>query len=273
MITRQARHWKYRLKALKDRVDWRIRKSRYESCFFYTFHKCASTLFSSFLLKNIVGLRHVDYAKQIYLGESFGDIQFDRTGFVYGPIRISSGPKAPVFELLVEPTCGSEFIRDKIALFLIRDPRDILVSAYYSFGFTHGLSKSEKIRELQLQDRNKIQTKTLDEYALKTACNILQHYETVDRLTNVCNRSIVLKYEDMIYNWDLFVNDLTKYITIKEPTLAQLFEASRPRDKENIRNHRRSGRPYGFKSKFKEETLISLNEIFKNTLSKFHYVV
>ena len=273
MIKRQARHWKHRLKALKDRVDWRISKTRYESCFFYTFHKCASTLFSSFLLKNIVGLRHVDYAKQIYLGENLGDIQFDRTGFVYGPIRISTGPKAPVFKLLVEPTCDPGFIRDKIALFLVRDPRDILVSAYYSFGFTHGLSKSDEIRELQLQDRKRIQARTIDEYALETACNILQHFETVDRLTKVCNRSIVLKYEDIIYNWDLFVKDLTKYITIKEPILAQLFEASRPREKENILHHRRSGRPFGFRSKFKDETLISLNEIFKGILSDFQYVL
>ncbi len=41
----------------------------YESVYFYTFHKCASSLFSNYVLRNIKGLVHVDYAVQISSGK------------------------------------------------------------------------------------------------------------------------------------------------------------------------------------------------------------
>lgn len=106
-----------------------------ETVYFYTFHKCASTLFNSYILKNIKGLQHVDYASQIYGGKKINKkLNFRDKGFVYGPIRLSADPMSSVYRMLVAPTSGHEFIRDKIAIFVVRDPRDILVSAYYSFG-------------------------------------------------------------------------------------------------------------------------------------------
>jgi hypothetical protein len=40
-----------------------------ESVFFYTFHKCASSLFARFVLPNVRGLRHENYAARIFRGE------------------------------------------------------------------------------------------------------------------------------------------------------------------------------------------------------------
>ena len=110
-------------------------KNNPKSVYFYTFHKCASTLFNGYVLKNAVGLYNMDYASQIYSGERSSEekLNFNRNGFIYGPIRISAGVQGPVGEMLVKPTTQHDFVRDKIALFLIRDPRDILVSSYYSF--------------------------------------------------------------------------------------------------------------------------------------------
>src|SRR3954467_281701 len=39
-----------------------------ESVYFYTLHKCASGLFSDYVLKNARGLRLIDYADQFYNG-------------------------------------------------------------------------------------------------------------------------------------------------------------------------------------------------------------
>ena len=43
-----------------------------ESVYFYTFHKCASTLFSKDFLPNTEGLHHLDYARLIYRGKTDG---------------------------------------------------------------------------------------------------------------------------------------------------------------------------------------------------------
>ena len=55
------------------------------------------------------------------------------------------------------------------ALFMVRDPRDVLVSQYYSFGFTHGISNEPGIRTSQNEIRQKIKTTSLDEYCLSFA--------------------------------------------------------------------------------------------------------
>jgi len=60
--------------------------------YFYTPHKCASGLFSDYLLKNVKGLRLVDYSDHFYNGVPVDDPTFEERGFVYGPIRLSTGP-------------------------------------------------------------------------------------------------------------------------------------------------------------------------------------
>lgn len=241
------------------------------SVYFYTFHKCASTLFSSYVLKNIEGLNHIDYASQIYNGKQFDSLIFENEGFVYGPIRLSANPESPVYKKLVQPVSNSDFIQDKIAIFLVRDPRDILVSAYYSFGYTHGLSSVPEIQEEQEKTKSEIQSQTIDEYAMKSAHRILSHFETVDKLSKACNRSVILKYEDMVDNWDFFAKNLTKYIDINQTVIAQIYEKSRPMEKEDITSHRRSGKTGDFRSKLKAETIISLNTTFKAILERFQY--
>lgn len=245
--------------------------SSHESVYFYTFHKCASSLFSGYVLKNIEGLRNVNYAGQIYRGKNLKKLEFEDTGYVYGPIRLSVDRMSPVYKWLVEPVSSQEFITDKIAMFLVRDPRDILVSAYYSFGYTHGFSKLKEIRERQRIIRNEIQARTVDEYALDSADVIVRNFETVNMLSGSCKRSAVLKYETMIGNFDDFIGQFTKYVDIDPSVIRQIFARSRPTAKVDKFSHRRSGQPGGFRSALKEDTVAALNRKFEGVLARFQY--
>src|SRR5438132_10534005 len=122
----------------------RLPTARPESVYFYTLHKCASGLFSDYVLKNVRRLRLIDYEDRFYKGEPVC-VTFKEKGFIYGPIRVSNGPQSTIYSKLVEPASRTDFVRDKIAIFLIRDPRDILVSSYYSFGYTHEFSTVKEI--------------------------------------------------------------------------------------------------------------------------------
>jgi hypothetical protein len=249
----------------------RLHPTRPESVYFYTLHKCASSLFSDYVLKNIRRLRLVDYADRFYKGEPVECVTFKEKGCIYGPIRLSTDPPSVVYDRLVEPVSRTDFIRDKIAIFLIRDPRDILVSSYYSFGYTHEFSTVKEIEEQQRQARELIRRKTIDAFALEVANSTLNHFHVIDRLSQACNRGIVLKYEDMIDNWEKFSLGLTKYLDIGRKTLRRTYKQTRPLENESETGFRRSGKPGAYKDKLSTSTADALNIIFAPVLTRFHY--
>lgn len=242
------------------------------SLFFYTLHKCASTLFSDCILKNIEGLKHVDYASQVYNGVIPDTaVSFSNRGYVYGPIRLSTGPVSPVYRALVGPASKIDFIRDKKAIFFIRDPRDILVSTYYSFGFSHGLSPLEFIRLRQLANRERIQKMTLDEYVIDSAPKVIKSFDRVYELSQACSRCVVLKYEDLVDQYDLFIKEFRKYASISDDVERRIYEQSRPVRKEDTTSHRRSGQVKGFQGKLQEQTIRTINDCLGDVLTRFGY--
>lgn len=225
------------------------------------------------MLKNATGLFHMDYEAQIYSGRRSSEkkLNFRTNGFIYGPIRISAGVQGPVGELLVKPTTEHEFIRDKIAIFFIRDPRDILVSSYYSFGFTHGLSKVNAIRERQEAARGSIREMTLDEYVLDSVDKQINHFRILYDLSSTCERSVVLRYEDMINDFDGFSEQLRRYVSFDAATIQEIYQRSRPRKTEDATSHRRSGQVGGFREKLEESTIKAVNKKLADTLALFGY--
>lgn len=256
---------------IRSFLNWRLGSNSSDTVYFYTFHRCSSHFFSKYVLKNINGLHNIDYARKIYRGKKINNIVFENKGVIYGPIRLSAPPTSSEYTYLVQPLSDLRFIHNKVAIFLIRDPRDIVVSSYYSFAHTHGLSPDNEIRKKQKQHRKKLQHQTIDEYVLESAPIVHSHFVMLDTISNACGKSVIIKYEDMIDNWDYFINGLTKFINIKQTILAEIYKQSRPLENEDNKSHRRSGRPNSFKEKLKTETVISLNDVFKDTLEKYNY--
>lgn len=243
-----------------------------ESIYFYTFHKCASTLFSSYVLKNITGLDHVDYAKYLWdKPDSYNKtLKFNKKGHVYGPIRLSTKGEL-VKRLLVSPTSNSDFIKDKTAIFFVRDPRDILVSQYYSFGFTHVLNPVEDRREKQLKKREKTQSLTLDEYVIENVNDQVENFLGLFELSNLAKRSVILKYEDMVEKYDDFIKDLLKIVDLDQKVIENTYQKSRPKKNIDNTSHQRSGRVKHFENELKPETINVLNNKLKEVLIKFDY--
>jgi hypothetical protein len=248
--------------------------SHAESLYFYSLHKSASTLLSRLVLPNVKWLEHRDFALEIYNGVSHADceIKFSRAGYVYGPIRISTVPSSPVWELLVKPTTSLDFVKDKTAIFFIRDPRDILVSAYYSFGYSHPLSKVDAIRKIEEHNRSLITSMKLDEYAISFAHKQVKDFETIYQMTQNCKNCTILRYEDMINNFSAFDRQLRQFINIESKIIEKIYSQSRPRRQEDPRSHRRSGQVGGFRQKLTQPTVEALNLVLEETLSRFGYL-
>ena len=92
-------------------------------------------------------------------------------------------------------------------------------------------------------------------------------------LSQACDRRVVLTYEDMIENWSLFARNLTRYIDLDANVRNQIYERSRPREKEDRTSHRRDGRPGGFRGQLQEETIEELNNIFKPVIERYQYKI
>ena len=102
-------------------------------------------------------------------------------------------------------------------------------------------AKGQALEAQQRQAQGLIQRKTIDAYALEAADATLNYFRTIDRLAQACNRGIVLKYEDMIYDWEKFSSGLTRYLDLDPIVLHQIYERSRPLEREDLTSHRRAG--------------------------------
>ena len=83
-----------------------------DSVYFYTFHKCASTLFAKHVLKNVRNLKHFDHAAQIFRGLANTEalLAHQKKGFINDPIRISLDNNGSVHERVVIPCAQTQIL-------------------------------------------------------------------------------------------------------------------------------------------------------------------
>ncbi|MGB1249185.1 MAG: sulfotransferase domain-containing protein [Candidatus Promineifilaceae bacterium] len=274
MFKRQRKIQRNRLQDLYHSLRYRLLYNRLpESVYFYTFHKCASSFFGRYVLNNANGLEKVGYAGRIYSGQWDLDkaLIFRDRGFIYGPIRLSADPEDRVGQHLIKPTSGASFVRDKTAIFFVRDPRDIMISAYYSFGFTHLYSPVEETKQRQVVKREQIQQMTLDEYVLTEADRQVVLFQQLYDLSVACKRSAIFKYEDMIDKFDVFAEQLCQIVSIDDAVVQTIYRDTRPRQIENTADHRRSGRVQDYKHKLEPATIQAVNKKLAGILTLFDY--
>jgi hypothetical protein len=81
-------------------------------------------------------------------------------------------------------------------IYQLRDPRDILVSQYFSFGFIH--SGKKNLTPMKL----KIQKMTIDEYCLEYADELYDRYCNILKIIDRQNPNyLIVHYETMVLNF------------------------------------------------------------------------
>ena len=114
---------------------------------------------------------------------------------------------------------------------------------------------------------------TLDEYVLEMVPLKIKHFEDIHALSSNCPQSVMLKYEDMILNFDFFIEQLRKYLDIEDAIVDGIYQKSRPRKVEDMKSHRRSGQVQGFRTKLKDTTIEAINIKLADTMPLFGYEI
>jgi len=160
----------------------------------------------------------------------------------------------------------------------LRDPRDVIVSAYYSMAYTHPYgSKTEKIHE-------SIQKQGIDSFAINKYAVTLKVFENTINVSKKMNNINFINYSTMVLNFEQWVKQTTEHFNITSQQKNKLFETYKhefenineitetelklinPTAKFDIKYHKRKMIPGDYKQKLKPATVKILNDKFSNVL-------
>lgn len=154
---------------------------------------------------------------------------------------------------------------------LIRDPRDIVVSHYFSVKKSHGIPPG-KVGEKLLEKRNKLQEMEIDEYVLEQAPIFQKRIKEYDFLKD--SHFKLFRYEDVVFNKRQWILDILNFLelSLEESVIDKIAKKHDifPQT-ENPDSHIRKVTPGDYKSKLKPSTIEALNECFKSILLDYGY--
>ena len=232
-------------------------KSEKKSIIFFTTHKAASSFFDKFF--NTV-IKENDYIKinfdeyiLRYPNKDTQNIYYKNSndkGFIFAPIR-----KFQEFNK----------IENYKVVLLLRDPRDVLVSHFYSTLISHPINSTKIIEARENYKKDEI-----DKYVLSKSDWLLEIYQGY--MTNLKNYHYI-KYENLIAEPHKIISKLAKYlkISIDKKFLDLLLKDLEPPKMENVKNHKRSGKSGQYITHLKKKTIIELNTKFKNVIDYYNF--
>ncbi len=241
------------------------------SLLFFTLHKCASALFSTFILRRIPGLEHCDFSRQAHLGEVDAPVDFRWTGMVYGPLRLSTPEHLPEFQYVLQPLFQSSRLADARAMLFVRDPRDVLISYYKYIRTKDDFSPNAVTRADQQRSSKRARDLDVNDWVLAETPFWRQSFERALDLRRTFPRMTLLRYEDMVDDWPAFAQELSEALELDEKSMQHIEAQTRPNDIEAPGAHKRSGKTGQFREVLAPEVIEHVNCDFAHVLDALRY--
>jgi len=185
---------------------------------------------------------------------------FERKGVVYGGFRSFS-----------KVLKNSPNFAEANKLLLVRDPRDILVSLYFSHAYSHSVPESGIARQRAEETRQRALATGIDDYALHNANSVCTHLMNLGEILS--DKTTLVRYEDIIFDKMALARTIcaTVGVEINPVRLAKIAARNdiRP-EKEDKHSHIRSVAPGDHKNKLKPETIAELNEVMKPVFDLYY---
>ena len=240
-----------------------------DSFFVFSLHKCGSTLINNMI---------VDVCN--YLKISWLDLEGTVFKHGYMPVHLK-GDLSSLFSKVGYAYVGFRSFwigqhydaTQNRCLLLIRDPRDAMVSHYFSYLYSHGIPDSGPISQTMSKNRKKLADTDINAYVLRpqiinTYKNAFKQYDK----SLSSEKTQVYRYEDVIYTKREWLTDMLHFLNLEVPTDI-ISNIVRKHDvlplQEDPSKHIRQVAPGNYLSHLKKKTIEKLNEEFADILSQY----
>lgn len=248
----------------------------HKSILHFSVNKAATQYTKSILSRcaGEIGLTHVrihEYA--FYSDFSYLDHLSAEEMIQYRHIFKPAGYLYSVFGGMI---AGFPNLQDYKVVLMIRDPRDVLTSSYFSVAYSHVPPTGRNKINPFMKERAFARQAGIDQYVLSKSEDVCRNYQRyLDLLVRNRPDVYVSKYEDMVSDFQTWLDRLLCYCELEiSPTLKQelLQEAYRARpNEENVAQNKRQITPGDHERKLQPETINHLNSLLSPVLTAFKY--
>lgn len=241
----------------------------HKSVVFFSHNRCASMMLNRRLLDLLEGvdLERIDYQRlvhplpekerEVFQWDREGHLQrgrFKGVGYYYGPFRYYVDiPKLNTFNTVL----------------VLRDPRDVITSRYFSEAFAH-VALDSKFHE----HTKAVREMDVDTFVREFAPDVEAHYRNFMENFEMLKGGVVWRYEELIADFAGFlahVNDAFELGHDKRYIASIASKESFTVQSEDKFAHKRSVSAGAYLKKLKPETVVYLNELFADVLVFFDW--
>ncbi|WP_394692851.1 sulfotransferase domain-containing protein [Hyphobacterium sp.] len=248
----------------------------FQPCFVFSVHKCGSTMLHSMIeqVAKVAALPATSIPNELFhYGIFEPEWERDPNILPYFQKRMLYYGFRTLPPVLTDPSIA---LRHRRFVLLVRDPRDALVSQYFSFGTKSG---SHRLPSKYPEAFKKILSATdelpIDEYVLTAASNLREKLQAYRDALNF-DLGLLWRYEDAYFDKRGLLEDTFAHLGVEvDPSIlnsvAQLADI-RP-EMEDPTKHIRKGTPGDHQEKLRPETIAELNEVFRDVGRFYGYVL
>lgn len=241
------------------------------SVFIMTIHKAASSFVGAEIIPALAKAQGFEFfdisAKAFKAGANYRETvqqhmsTLESPGYCFGPFR---GPM--VLNMLD--------ISDNRLLVHVRDPRDCVVSAYYSFGYSHTIPPGKEEKQRFMERRERILSQSIDDYAIEEIGTVVKRLRAYLKHAYRADQYLISRYENMVLDFPNWVRQVSAFIGGGDGSAAVeglIQKVSFETKGEDIYKHKRQVMPGDHLRKLKPETIAQLNESCGDLLEKLGY--
>jgi hypothetical protein len=239
----------------------------HQSIIWFTAHKCASVYATEILhkLAQDVLMTHVNYEGDLWeAGQSFMNFFIEKnfdvctiTNHIYGPFRqYYSIPELEEYKVIL----------------MLRDPRDLLTSLYFSTAYSHPIPESQKTN-MESARENAIM-KSIDDFVIEQSPWVRKTYNLYAKYFWGKKNVLFLKYEDMVTDFPTWLNEIFKHLqmTPSEQLVKELIDGAIFEVTEDIYSHKRQVKAGDHRRKLQVNTIKQLNLQFQDILETYGWL-
>jgi hypothetical protein len=246
------------------------------ACFLLGIRKCGSTLLNQLC----ASLAQFNSCNLVQVAPGFFFANVLDTEWRYDPavgVLFHGGNIYGGFRELPEVVAAHPVFRDGLKFLLVRDPRDALVSDYFSTAYAHPIPErrdgASPVTDVMEQARRRALGKSIDEFVVRAARSMRQAFLSYADVARSA-RTRVARYEDYIFRKPELVRHLARQfgLTVDDGQIDQMMSWAdkRPVEEDPTAFVRRVT-PGDHRIKLRPDTIAALNEILKPAMEAFGY--